>query len=130
MWSMSGYYLGKYAVEDKGYKTTNIIVFEDTASRQLVAGFKKAFTEGGGKVLTEKYVPYDTMDFAPYLTTMPDADCTTYWIFGNASAPFIKGYRDYGVKAPLLALQASCRPSSSCRTSATSPSGSRASTTT
>ena len=106
--SMSGYYLGKYATEDLGYTTSNIIVFEDTASRQMVAGYKKAFTEGGGKILSEKYVPYDTMDFAAYLTTMPKADCTAYWIFGNASAPFIKGYREYGVQSQLLALQASC----------------------
>ena len=74
----------------------------------MVTGYKKAFTEGGGKILSEKYVPYDTMDFAAYLTTMPKADCTAYWIFGNASAPFIKGYREYGVQAQLLALQASC----------------------
>ena len=56
----------------------------------------------------EKYVPYDTMDFAAYLTTMPKADSTAYWIFGNASAPFVKAYREYGVTAQLLALQASC----------------------
>ena len=53
LWSMSGYYLGKYATEDHGYKTSNIIVFEDTASRQMVAGYKKAFTEGGGRYSRE-----------------------------------------------------------------------------
>ena len=59
--------------EDAGYKTANVIVFEDTASRQHGrAATRRAFTEGGGKILTEKYVPYDTMDFAPYLTTMPE----------------------------------------------------------
>ena len=106
--SVPGYYLGRYAAGTMGYKTANVICFEDTASRGMVDGFKKAFAAGGGKVLSEESVPYDSIDFAPYITTMPKADCTIYWIFGNASAPFIKQYRDYGVDAPLLALQASC----------------------
>jgi len=106
--SVPGYYLGQYAAGTMGYKTANVICFEDTASRGMVDGFKKSFTAGGGRVLSEEFVPYDSIDFAPYITTMPKADCTIYWIFGNASAPFIKQYRDYDVEAPLLALQASC----------------------
>jgi len=106
--SVPGYYLGRYAAQELGYKTANVICFEDTASRGMVDGFKKAFTEGGGSLISETFVPYDTIDFAAYLTSMKPADCTVYWIFGNASAPFIKQYKDYGLTSPLLALQASC----------------------
>ena len=106
--SVPGYYLGDYAAGQLGYKTANVICFEDTASRGMVDGFKKAFIAGGGTIISETFLPYDTMDFAAYLTSMKPADCTVYWIFGNASAPFIKQYKDYGLTAPLLALQASC----------------------
>ena len=48
-----GYYFGKFLAE-KGYKTANIINYDDTPAYALTAGFKKAFVEeGGGTVLSE-----------------------------------------------------------------------------
>jgi branched-chain amino acid transport system substrate-binding protein len=97
-----GYYLGKYAAEQLGYKTTNAISYEDTTGHDLFDGFKKGFAEGGGSVLTSQFVPIDTIDFSSYLTTLKPADCTYFWIFGNGTGPFIKQYRDYGQEAPLV----------------------------
>lgn len=97
-----GYYFGKYAAEELGYKTVNAIHYEDTASRGLQAGFEKGFTEGGGEVLSVNYVPIDSVDFSAYLTTMKPADATLFWVFGNGAVPFVKQYNDYGLTAPLL----------------------------
>jgi branched-chain amino acid transport system substrate-binding protein len=98
-----GYYFGKYLAE-LGYKTANVINYEDTPAHALTAGFKKAFVdEGGGQVLSENYVDISTVDFSSYLTTMKPADVTVFWIFGNGAVPFVKQYNDYGLTAPLAA---------------------------
>ena len=98
-----GYYFGKFLAE-KGYKTVNVINYDDTPAYALTAGFKKAFVdEGGGQVLSENYVPLDVVDFSAYLTAMKPADLTLFWIFGNGAVPFVKQYKDYGLAAPLAA---------------------------
>lgn len=98
-----GYYFGKYLAE-RGYKTANVINYDDTPAYALTAGFKKAFVdEGGGEVLSEKYVPLDVVDFSSYFTSMKPADVNVFWIFGNGAVPFVKQYRDYGMEAPLAA---------------------------
>jgi branched-chain amino acid transport system substrate-binding protein len=96
-----GYYFGKYLAE-KGYKTANIINYEDTPAHALTAGFKKAFVdEGGGQVISENYIDITTVDFSAYLSAMKPADVTVDWIFGNGAVPFVQQYHQYGVKAPL-----------------------------
>ena len=96
-----GYYFGKYLAE-KGYKTANVINYDDTPAYALTAGFKKAFVdEGGGQILSENYVPLDVVDFSSYLSAMKPADVTVNWIFGNGAVPFVKQFKDYGVKGAI-----------------------------
>ena len=107
LFSYAGYQTGKYAAEQLGYKTANCINYEDTAGRQLQAGFTEGFTEAGGKILSTTYVPIDAVDFSAWLTKLEGADCTYWWIFGNGAAPFVKQYNDYGLEAPLITAMAS-----------------------
>ena len=96
-----GYYFGKYLAE-KGYKTANVINYDDTPAHALTAGFKKAFVdEGGGKVSARTTWRSTSVDFSAYLSAMKPADVTVDWIFGNGAVPFVKQYHDYGLKAPL-----------------------------
>ena len=107
LFSFAGYQTGKYAAEEMGWKTANCINYEDTAGRQLQEGFNHGFEEAGGKILSTQFVPIDAVDFSSYLTTLKDADCTYWWIFGNGAAPFVKQYNDYGLEAPLITAMAS-----------------------
>jgi branched-chain amino acid transport system substrate-binding protein len=101
LYDSQGYYFGKY-LADKGYKTANVINYDDTPAHALTAGFKKAFVdEAGGKILSENYLDLSTVDFSSYLSAMKPADVTFDWIFGNGAVPFVKQYHDYGLKAPL-----------------------------
>jgi branched-chain amino acid transport system substrate-binding protein len=100
--SCSGYYFGKYVAEELGCKTVSAIYFEDTAAYEIQAGFQKGFEEAGGEISACEYVPMDTMDFSAYLTTLPKADATLYWVFGPGLNPFIQQYHDYGIDAPLI----------------------------
>ena len=97
LFSFAGYLTGKYAAEEMGWKTANCINYEDTAGRQLQEGFNHGFEEAGGKILSTQFVPIDAVDFSSYLTSLKDADCTYWWIFGNGAAPFVKQYKDYGL---------------------------------
>lgn len=101
------YELARYCVEELGLKTANAICYEDTASRALQKGFNEGFTEAGGKVLEEYFLPPDVLDFSSYLGSMKKADCTVIWIYGNGVGPFIRQYADYGIKAKLVTLMAS-----------------------
>ena len=107
LFSFAGYMTGKYAAEEMGWKTANCINYEDTAGRQLQEGFNNGFEEAGGKILSTQFVPIDAVDFSSYLTSLRDADCTYWWIFGNGAAPFVKQYKDYGLTAPLITAMAS-----------------------
>lgn len=107
LFSFAGYLTGKYAAEEMGWKTANCINYEDTAGRQLQEGFNNGFEEAGGKILSTQFVPIDAVDFSSYLTSLKDADCTYWWIFGNGAAPFVKQYKDYGLTAPLITAMAS-----------------------
>ncbi len=101
LFDSQGYYFGKYLAE-KGYKTANLINYDDTPAHALMAGFKKAFVdEAGGKVISENYIDITTVDFSSYLSAMKPADVTVDWIFGNGAVPFVKQYKDYGLTAPL-----------------------------
>jgi branched-chain amino acid transport system substrate-binding protein len=107
LFSFAGYITGKYAAEEMGWKTANCINYEDTAGRQLQEGFNRGFKEAGGTIVGTQFVPIDAVDFSSYLTSLKDADCTYWWIFGNGAAPFVKQYRDYGLTAPLITAMAS-----------------------
>jgi len=92
-----GYYFGKYLAE-QGYKTANVINYDDTPAYALTEGFRKAFVEeGGGEILSENYIPLDVVDFSSYLSAMKPADVTVNWIFGNGAVPFVKQLKDYGI---------------------------------
>lgn len=104
--NLGGYLLGKYATDVLGYKTVNCIHYDDLPAYDYQAAFEKGFAEGGGQVLSLQYVPIDTLDFSPYLTSMKEADFCLWWIFGNGAVPFIKQYNDYGQKALLISPMA------------------------
>jgi branched-chain amino acid transport system substrate-binding protein len=102
IYGREGQIFGKYCAEELGFKTAYALNYEDTASRAIQAGFNEGFTEAGGKVVKEDYVPPDTVDFSSYLGGMPKVDCVTTWVYGAGMTPFIKQYRDYGIKAQLV----------------------------
>jgi branched-chain amino acid transport system substrate-binding protein len=99
------YQYAKYLVEKKGYKTCNIISYEDTASRQMVEkGTIPGFTDAGGKVLSQTWMAPDKVDFSAVLGGMPKADCTFIWIYGMGVPAFTKQYSDYGIAAQLCMI--------------------------
>ena len=82
-----GYYFGKYLAE-KGYKTANVINYDDTPAYALTAGFKKAFVDEGGGTGAERELRAAGRGRLQRLpTAMKPADVTVNWIFGNGAVP-------------------------------------------
>ena len=60
---------GGYAAEVLGYKTATSMAIDYAAGRASVEGFAAAFTERGGKMIQEQWIPVGTKDIAPYTTS-------------------------------------------------------------
>lgn len=97
--------IGLYMAK-KGIKKVFILASDYVAPRESVAGFKKAFTEGGGQIVGEVWTPFGrTQDFGPVISQAraanPDAIYAVY--YGGEAILFTKQYQAFGLsdKIPL-----------------------------
>ena len=100
--SQVAYPMGKVMAE-RGLKTAVTITWKYAAGDESVAGFKDAFTKGGGKVLKELSLPFPSVEFQPLLTEIaslkPDAVYTFF--AGPQAAKFMKDYQAAGLKGKI-----------------------------
>lgn len=65
-------------------------------------GVRLGFEQKGGKIVQEVFVPVGTADFGPYISTLKDADCVSFFVPNTGeSSRLITQYREFGVKMPL-----------------------------
>jgi branched-chain amino acid transport system substrate-binding protein len=94
--------LGWYA-HDSGYKTMVMITSDYAGGHGFMKGVRMGFEEKKGKVVQEVFVPVGTADFGPYISTLKDADCVSFFVPNTGeSSRLITQYREFGVKMPLL----------------------------
>jgi branched-chain amino acid transport system substrate-binding protein len=100
--SQVGYPMGKVMAE-RGIKNAVTISWKYAAGEESVAGFKDAFTRGGGKVLKELWLPFPNVEFQPLLTEIaslkPDAVYTFF--AGGGAVKFLKDYQAAGLKGKI-----------------------------
>ena len=101
------YPLGKYAYEVLGYRTATTVYQDFVAGEEYIGGFEVGFEEAGGKVVQRQAVPLGTVDFAPYLTNLEDADCLSYWFAGTMNI-FLGQYYDFNIQTPLVVPASWC----------------------
>lgn len=100
-----GQVAAQFAYKDLGAKTAAI--YTDTSSdyaKGLAASFKKAFTEMGGKIVSEEsYVQNDT-DFRSTLTRMKSANPDFIYVPGyyNEVGLIVKQAREAGITVPIM----------------------------
>ena len=96
--------LGEYAAKTLGYKRIVTIGDDFAFGHEGIAGFQRAFEDNGGKVVQKLWSPLNVADYGTYISQInPKADAV-FIAFAGANGPrFLKQYRDYGVKAPVLA---------------------------
>ncbi|MGH8998188.1 MAG: ABC transporter substrate-binding protein [Acidimicrobiia bacterium] len=70
------------------------------AGKEQLGGFRKAFEEGGGKVLGEVYTPFGTtQDFQPFLTQARQSGAKAVFAFyaGAEAVTFVRQYAEFGL---------------------------------
>ena len=80
--------MGDYIAKTLGWKTINTLTEDNTAGRAFMDPLTEVFTQEGGEVVKQAWVPEETGDFSPILTTLPDADGLAAWEPGGAGIKF------------------------------------------
>jgi branched-chain amino acid transport system substrate-binding protein len=101
------YAVGKHlATTPEGKKGVYAMAADYAAGEEAVAGFKKGFEEGGGKIVGQEMTPFGTtQDFQPFLAKARSAGPGAVFVFyaGAEAVSFVKQYEEFGLaeRAPL-----------------------------
>jgi branched-chain amino acid transport system substrate-binding protein len=90
--------LGTYAAKKLGYKTAVVVASDFSYGHEVADGFKKGFTDAGGKVVQDVFAPLGTADFGSYLSRVEDADVAFGGFAGADAIKFVQQYQQFGVK--------------------------------
>ena len=96
--------LGEYAAKTLGYKRIVTIGDDFAFGHEGVAGFQRVFEDNGGKVVQKLWSPLNVADYGTYISQIKtNADAVFIAFAGANGTRFLKQYREYGVKLPVLA---------------------------
>lgn len=100
------YPAGRWAVKH-GIRSVSTMAHDYETGWQAIGGFAKSFVSSGGKILQQQWVPWGTMDFAPYLANLKRADALVWWWIGAGVPPWIEQYKELGwfKKMPMLIIE-------------------------
>lgn len=101
-----GMVMGWYAYDQLGYRTITTLGGDFIAGKRFVNGGANMFKERGGTVVQQQWSPIGTADFGPYLTAMKDADAVMIWLGTAEIMRFLKQYKQFGLKMPVLLVSA------------------------
>lgn len=104
-WSSSQptHVLGDYAYKTLKYRRVATIAYDFNFGWESIGGFVAAFQAAGGKVVKQVWNPLVTSDYSPYLSALPrDVDAVMCSYSGAAAVNFIRQYRAFGLKMPLI----------------------------
>jgi branched-chain amino acid transport system substrate-binding protein len=95
-----GFAMGKVAAS-RGQKRAVAVSWDYAAGHESVDGFKDAFTQGGGTVEKELYLPFPNVEFQPILTEIASLKPELVYVFfaGGGAVKFVKDYAAAGLKA-------------------------------
>jgi len=96
--------MGDYLYQN-GSKSMNTLTEDSSAGRAFFDPMTKVFTQEGGKVLKQQWVPETATDFSPYLTSLPAADTLAAWEPGDAGIKLFTQWYQLGIykKMPIAA---------------------------
>jgi ABC-type branched-subunit amino acid transport system substrate-binding protein len=97
----STYAAGLYTYDELGYRTATTCYQDFLAGEEFIGGFETGFKDSGGNIIQRQGIAAGTIDFAPYLTNLEDADCLAYWLAGTMNI-FLDQYYEFNVEQPIL----------------------------
>jgi branched-chain amino acid transport system substrate-binding protein len=104
---------------DKGYRTAATLGDAYAFAYESIGGFAQTFTEKGGHIAKQLWVPLGTTDFSPYLSQIqaqhPDVAFVT--VVGADAVHFLQQWSSFGLKGKVpLVVQETVTDQSSIRT--------------
>ncbi len=95
--------LADYAYKTLKYRRVATIAYDFSFGWESIGGFVDTFQRDGGKVMKQVWNPLTTSDFSPFLSALPrDVDAVMCSYSGAAAVNFIKQYKAFGLKMPLI----------------------------
>jgi branched-chain amino acid transport system substrate-binding protein len=97
------YPMGDYAAKELKYKRVAMIADDIAYGYELNAGFQRAFEDAGGKVVQKMWPPLNAPDYGTYIAQLkPNVDAIFLGFAGSNGLKFLRQYKEYGGKTPLL----------------------------
>ena len=97
------YPLGDYAAKTLGYKKIAIVAEDFTYGHEGAGGFQLGFEGAGGKIVQKLWPPLNAPDYGSYIAQIKsNVDCLFIGFAGSNGFKFLKQYREYGGKLPIL----------------------------
>lgn len=96
---------GKYAHDSLHYNHITTVGLDYAFGWQSVGGFAKAFTDAGGTVDKQIWIPTSASDYSSYMSQIPrNTDAVFALMAGSPSAQFTSAYNSFGLKGkvPLI----------------------------
>jgi len=95
--------IGDFAYNQMGYRSLSIMAPDYIFGHTLMAGPMDEFSQLGGTVLQEQWVPLGTVDMLPYMTALnPAADAIVVWLLTDNLVSFVEQYNALGLETPVI----------------------------
>ncbi len=105
--------LGEYAARKLGYKRIATISDDFAYGHEHTAGFQRTFEEHGGKIVQKLWPPINVPDYGSYIALLKPSVDAIYAGFGPTNGQrFLRQYREYGMKLPVLGMVTTTEESS------------------
>lgn len=102
------YVLGYHAGTQLGYKKAAVLYPDYNWGQAQFAGFRDGFTAQGGEIVQTFPTDIFSLDFAPYFSSLKDeVDVLAFVCFAGNMPIFMRQYKEFGVKTPLMLLKGS-----------------------
>lgn len=96
--------MGDYAYDTMKLRRSSVMGPDYVSGHEFMDSFTNRFKQLGGEVIQEQWFPVNTVDFAPYLSNIKQADAVAAWVAGAGGPNLVKGYDEYGIfkKMPMI----------------------------
>ncbi len=90
--------MGDYAAKELKLKRAIAIADDFAFGHENVAGFLRAFEDGGGKVVQKLFTPLNAPDYGTYVSQFKNVDCLYTGHAGSNGLKLIRQLSEYGLK--------------------------------
>jgi branched-chain amino acid transport system substrate-binding protein len=95
--------MADYAAKELKYAHMATIADDIAYGHEMCAGFQQVFEDAGGRIVQKLWPPLNTPDYGAYVAQLkPDLDAIFLGFAGSNGFKFLKQYREYARKTPLL----------------------------